>query len=512
MSAAPLSSLDQLRLTGTRLLVVCGWGCVGAIGLIGLGTGAPMGAIALVIAVLATLLPTRYFLANRCDAQARMVIGTLAAIYPALGLFLLSGHEWQMDAHMYFFVALAALAVMCDWRPILLASGMIAVHHLVLGWLMPAWVFNGTENIGRVVIHAVAVLLQFGVLARLTTRLGELLAQQDRARAESEAMALEADERRHQVERAMAQTHAAEARANEERRRREQHQAEQRAERRQEMIAFAERFRESIADLVNTVGAAADDLRLSAGALNDLASRASRETAQVAEAARRSSAGAAGLAARIHELSESITAIAATAEQQAQLSADARDSSSAGTLAVGQLGERTNTISGFAESIHDIAARTNLLALNATIEAARAGEVGRGFAVVAHEVKQLAGQASGATNEIRTLASSIHGEADVAETALAEIARMVADLADAAQSVRLAVQHQHATADAIEINARDAASGAEVMADQVKEIAQVAFQTEHLSGTVAGAANSLSDTAATLSRVTERFIADLRAA
>src|SRR4030095_652679 len=79
----------------------------------------------------------------------------------------------QMTTHMYFFASLAMVVAFCDWRPIIAGTVTIALHHLILNFVLPSLVFTGGGTIGRVILHAVIVLIEAAVLiwvARFLTK------------------------------------------------------------------------------------------------------------------------------------------------------------------------------------------------------------------------------------------------------------------------------------------------------------------------------------------------------
>ncbi|SNS56230.1 methyl-accepting chemotaxis protein [Sphingomonas laterariae] len=517
--SAMTSDLDRLRARGIRLLAICGWVSTLCLLLLSLALSLEHEPSALAIAAAVNLLPTIVALQHRHDAAARAVMAVMVAVHPALYLYVLQGHPWQMDMHMYFFVGLAALAILCDWRPIALAAALIAVHHFVLQIVQPAWVFSGDLSSARVPIHAVAVLLECAALAYPTTRLRHLILEQFAARRESEALTAEAQASRERAEalraradEALAAARAADGRATQERERRESSERAASVARKAELMAFAAEFEGSVSSVAHAVGEAAARLEGSARNLSGLARETGRQASDVATAATQASSSAGAVAASVADLSRSITSIADNVTQQVARGAAAERDSTASDTAVRTLAARATHIGEFADLIQAVAAQTNLLALNATIEAARAGDAGKGFAVVAGEVKALATRTEHAASEITALIGNVHSGAQDAEHALHEVAIAVADLSRASSGIRLSIEEQRRTAGAIEGNAAETAAGANEMARRMGLVANAASSAERLSGQVEESAGALMAQATMLEDVTARFIAHLRAA
>lgn len=505
-----MSSLDLLRVRAIRTLAVVGWLCLPVLLIWGTAMGSPNTGLALATAALGNVIPTSMALRRRHDGAARMSFAVLAALLPATYVYLLSGKTWQMDAHMYFFVGLSMLAILCDWRPLALASVLIALHHLALSYLLPTWVFEDDGTIGRVLFHALAVVLQFAALTYLTSRLRHLIVAQDEARAEGERLVVEAEIERGKAVAALAAATAAEERSARERARRKTAEARVAEERRSALIALADDFEQSVAGVAIAIEGAAATLEGSAATLTQIAADAGRQASEVAAGAAQAAGATQDVADAVHRLTDSIGEIAESADAQATLTGTVRRNAEEGKSAVLDLAARAGDIGGLVGEIHEIATRTNLLALNATIEAARAGDAGRGFAVVAGEVKQLAGGTARASDKIVALIEGVRHGVAATETNIVGAADAVLRVATAAGDIKGAVAGQRGVAAEIERTAHEAARGVDMIEQRIARVAAAANEAGTLSRHVREAAGSLSDHAKRLRRSTDGFVAQLR--
>ncbi|WP_257167473.1 methyl-accepting chemotaxis protein [Bradyrhizobium sp. SRS-191] len=289
----------------------------------------------------------------------------------------------------------------------------------------------------------------------------------------------------------------------------ERRQAEQR---RQDMLALANRFEQAVGEIVDTVSSASTQLEASAGSLSKTAERSQEMSTTVASASEEASANVQSVASATEELSSSVTEISRQVQESARMANEAVGQARKTNEQVAELSKAAGRIGDVVELINTIAGQTNLLALNATIEAARAGEAGRGFAVVATEVKALAEQTAKATGEIGQQIGSIQTATNESVDAIRAISTTIEKLSEIASTIAAAVEEQGAATQEISRNVQQAASGTQQVSTNVVQVQRGAAETGSASSQVLAAAKSLSRDSERLKVEIGRFLTTVRAA
>jgi methyl-accepting chemotaxis protein len=484
------SDLASLRETTSKTLLVVVWLHVPIAMLIGLmrDTAWLMPSVVLVLMALAATLSWR---AAGNELSTRLIFAVALMGGVSMLVFQLSGHAWQIDMHMYFFAALACLVAYCDYRPIVAGTVAVALHHLTLNFLLPAAVYPGGTDFGRVVLHAVILLIEAGVLIGLALKLSQLFETTASKTAEAE------------------RAHAAEARANAERSEAERHakQASDAARR-----DLASGFERKIGGIVEAVAIAVGEMQGMSASMRNSSTEAARQTAAAATASTQASTNVGTVAAATEELTASINNISLQVTRSAEIAGKAAEEARRTNAVVEGLAAGTQKIGEVVTLIQNIASQTNLLALNATIEAARAGEHGKGFAVVASEVKALANQTAKATEEISAQVQGIQSATGDAVTAIQAIGGTIAEIDAISNEIATAVEQQGLATREISGNVQQAADGTRNVNNSILSVSRTSEEAGAAASRLLDAANGLSAQSERLKSEVGSFLGSLNAA
>jgi methyl-accepting chemotaxis protein len=332
--------------------------------------------LALLVGLLAAGIPTAlHFSApgsvlTRCAAAASVMVFAALNIHQAAGL---------TELHFGIFVYLAFLLAYRDWKPIVVAAGVAAVHHLSFHYLQE-WGYGvmcfTRPQLSTVFIHAAYVVVESAVLIFLATILRRAACQA--AELESIVSALAAIEGRIDLSACEAKPRS--------------------------------RLARSLVDMLvtmrDTIAGVRDGAHNIAGASGEIAhgnADLSRRTERQAGSIEQTASSMSRLAATVRQNNESARQANELAQSASQIAVKGGEAVRQVVATMGEINASSRQIVDIISVIDGIAFQTNILALNAAVEAARAGEQGRGFAVVASEVRTLAHRSAGAAKEIKEL-------------------------------------------------------------------------------------------------------------
>ncbi|MBI3368048.1 MAG: chemotaxis protein, partial [Burkholderiales bacterium] len=367
------SSATSLSSVADRLMLLA----LGVSGLVAIAIGVQYQQLTLAAVAAVALLglgALGYLIAPASQLSRALLASALMAM-TALHIQLGRG---TLEFHFGVFVVLALLLVYRDWRPIVVAAGLIAVHHIAFDRLQAAGsaVYCLTQpDFLKILIHAGYVVAQAGfeiymaLMMRNVANVGEELNRLVAHVSAKGEVALDVDA-------VPAETASAQAL-------------------KQALLRLRSAM-VSVSGTINGIQSASSEI---ASGNADLSQR----TEQTSSSLQRT-------ASSMEQLTATVQHSAAAAAQANDIAHGAAQAAERGGAVVKEVVSNMDEIAASSKRIADItgvidgiAFQTNILALNAAVEAARAGEQGRGFAVVAGEVRSLAQRAAEAAREIKGL-------------------------------------------------------------------------------------------------------------
>src|SRR5215212_934201 len=337
-----MADLDVFRSTIARVLFALAFLHVPLLALITWGLGRDPWPI-LLGAAACLLLPAVLSVLKRPMSAVAMALAVALVGQTSLLVFAFTGHPWQVEMHFYYFAALAMLSGFCDWRVLVVAAGLVALHHLTLDLVLPNAVYPGASDLKRVAVHAVVVVIETAMLIFIGRAIIAAFEAARRNGTDAERLAGDLHRLVAERERDLSDT-VSQANA---------------------VGAAVDRFQAEIGDAVRMLQDAAAALRGNADELGAVAVQAEQRTTAAAQASGQTSQTVSAVAAAGGELAETIAAIGASASQSSELASRAVGEAEAANQTVADLGRLGNEIGDVIGLITGVAAQTNLLALNA---------------------------------------------------------------------------------------------------------------------------------------------------